>query len=89
MARHLGVPAYQGETFAAGIGRIKEAFASFNLFRAAVPTYIGGDMAFVVAGNDGFNCRNPQRPFTGVYYNHAIHQAAFALPTSWEHLIAN
>lgn len=89
MARHLGVPAYQGAIFAAGIRRIKEVFASFNLFRAAVPTYTGGDMAFVAAGNDGFECRNPQRPFTGVYYNHAIHRAAFALPTSWQQLIGN
>jgi len=83
MVRHLGIPAYQKEIFERGIGDMKKVFPLVEVFRAAVPTYIGGDMAFALGLKDGQSCQNPKQEFLGRYYNKAIHQASFALPSSW------
>jgi spermidine synthase len=80
--RHLGVPFYQEEVFTSGVQRMREVFGQVEIYRAAIPTYIGGDMAFAVATLDGRSCREPRQAFTGKYYNREIHTAAFALP-SW------
>lgn len=88
MVRQIGVPMYQPEVFRLGVERVRESFGTVGLYRAAIPTYMGGDMAFVVSGNDGCMCCQPYVDFTGRYYNPAIHTAAFALPTWWQELIA-
>jgi len=81
--RHLGVPFYQEAVFANGVQRMREVFGQVEIYRAAVPTYLGGDMAFAVATLDGRSCRVPWQAFTGKYYNSEIHAAAFALPSGW------
>lgn len=81
VARHLGVAHLQPELLAEGVRALREAVGSCEVYRAAVPTYIGGDMVFAVAG--GGSCREPRRAWQGRYYNPGIHRAAFALPTWW------
>ncbi len=88
MVRHIGVPMFQRDVFQAGIERVREAFGMVEVYRAAIPTYMGGDMAFVLSAKDGHSCRQPRLDFTGRYYNSAIHAAAFALPTWWQEMMA-
>jgi spermidine synthase len=88
MVRHVGVPAYQRPVLQTGVERVRQVFGTVEVYRAAVPTYIGGDMAFLLSTKDGHSCRQPHAKFTGRYYNAAVHEAAFALPTWWEEIIA-
>lgn len=87
MVRQIGVPMCQREIFKLGIVRVQESFGNIELYRAAIPTYMGGDMAFVVSCNDGSTCSQPCIDFTGRYYNQAIHTSAFALPTWWQEIM--
>jgi spermidine synthase len=87
MVRQIGVPMYQPEVFRLGVERVRESFGMVELYRAAIPTYTGGDMAFVISRNDGNTCCQPGIDFTGRYYNRAIHTAAFSLPTWWQEMI--
>lgn len=88
MVRQIGVPMYQQEVFKLGVARVQASFGKAELYRAAIPTYMGGDMAFVVSRNDGGSSRQPCIDFTGRYYNRAIHTSAFALPTCWQAMMA-
>ncbi len=84
VVRHLGVPGHQKpEILAEGVAVHRAAFGNAQVYRAATPAYIGGDMAFVVSTMDGSSCRQPQRELEGRYYNPDMHQAAFALPRWW------
>lgn len=83
LARHLGVPFLQFEVFLQGAKRMKSIFGNVQIYRAAVPSYIGGDMAFAISTRDGSTCRVPQRSLTARYYNPDLHASAFALPTAW------
>ena len=72
---------------------LREIFGDWHFYRAAVPTYIGGDMAFAWAAKSPTARRHlslqklRERVFaSGVqcrYYNPEVHQAAFALPRFW------
>ncbi|MBE7557413.1 polyamine aminopropyltransferase [bacterium] len=85
VVRHLGVPGHQTpEILAQGVAVHRAAFGNAQVYRAATPAYIGGDMAFVVSTMDGASCRHPQRQLEARYYNPDIHQAAFALPRWWK-----
>jgi spermidine synthase/S-adenosylmethionine decarboxylase proenzyme len=83
VSQHLGVPALQRGGLAGGVRRLAGVFAGVQVYRAAVPTYIGGDMAFAIASRGGAPADKPLRDFAGRHYNAAIHAAAFALPTWW------
>ena len=83
VSQHLGAPAYQRAGLATGVRRLASVFARVQVYRAAVPTYIGGDMAFAVASRNGAPAETPRRDFAGRHYNPAVHTAAFALPTWW------
>ncbi|GIX48332.1 MAG: polyamine aminopropyltransferase [Candidatus Tectimicrobiota bacterium] len=87
MVRHLGNPAYQREIFRTGVRWVHEVFGSVQVYRAAIPTYLGGDMAFVLSTNDGHSCQEPRLALRGRYYNHAVHRAAFVLPTWWQEVM--
>lgn len=89
VVRHLGLPAYQRDTFRRGIAAMRSVFASVDVYRGAVPTYIGGEMAFVIGAASDLCCREPLAERSGRYYNTAIHRAAFALPTWWQDAITN
>ncbi len=84
-----GVAFTQLKEVASTAGFLKELFTDYHFFSAAVPTYVGGIMAFAWATD------NPELRHTGVqvlryrfeqsglttrYYNPEIHHAAFALP---------
>jgi spermidine synthase len=87
MVQQAGLPAYDPEVLRMAAANILRSFGSVQVFRAPIPTYIGGDMAFVLASRDGRNFQDPQRQFIGRYYNPDVHAAAFALPTWWSELI--
>jgi spermidine synthase len=83
VCQQLGLPGLQPETLFAGTQRLRAAFGHCDVYRAAVPTYLGGEMAFALATRDGRRCDQPAKSFIGRHYNPAIHAAAFALPTWW------
>ncbi|MBD1551982.1 polyamine aminopropyltransferase [Pseudomonas typographi] len=70
-------------------GRLRGVFADWHFYQAAVPTYIGGAMAFAWGATRSDYRKLPvetlHRRFAGSgivtrYYNPAIHVGAFALP---------
>jgi spermidine synthase len=81
--RHVATPAYTMDILKAGFGYLKNTFGNAQVFRAAVPTYIGGDMGFVIAAKDGHRCDIAYREFRARYYNRQIHASSFALPAWW------
>jgi len=86
--RHLGVPGHQNvELFPHGVRVQRDVFDNAQVYRAAVPAYIGGDMAFVLSARDGEDCSRPVRPHTGRYYTPRVHEGAFALPPMWSDLL--
>lgn len=85
LSRHVGVPAYQPGVITKSVERIRQTFPNTQIYRAAIPAYSGGDMAFLISGkNPNFVASKVSKEFVGKYYNPAIHQASFALPTSWQ-----
>lgn len=87
-----GVPFMQLSEVRDTAERMREIFADWHFYRAAVPTYVGGDMAFAWgAKSPGIRRLSLQelreRVFSsGVqtrYYNPEVHQGAFALPRYW------
>ncbi len=89
MVRHLGLPHIQKSIFIAGVRRLAQAFKGIQIFRATIPSYIGGEMGFAACTRDGHAIDVPYRDYTGRYYNTAMHRAAFALPTSWQQMLAD
>lgn len=81
MVRHVGVPMFQQQVFQKGVAHVRQIFGTVEVYRAAIPTYMGGDMAFVLSTKNGRSCRYPHIALTGRYYNRDIHTAAFVLPT--------
>ena len=81
-ARQMGVPFYQPflREAAASLGSV---FGGFEIYRTAVPTYIGGDMAFLAAVAGGGTIARPLAEYTGRHYTPALHRAAFAIPPWW------
>ncbi|MCK4547113.1 MAG: polyamine aminopropyltransferase [Candidatus Eisenbacteria sp.] len=88
MAQQAGIPAHDPRILRMAAGNVWKAFGSLHVFRAPVPTYIGGDMAFVLASSGGRPVDTPKRRFVGRHYNPDVHRASFALPTWWGDLIA-
>ena len=82
LARQMGVPFYQPFLRRAH-DLMRSVFGTAEVYRAAVPTYIGGDMAFLVATRDSSSCTGPRREFTGRFYSPGVHRAAFAVPPYW------
>ena len=61
----------------------KKYFASFGVYTANVPTYVGGDMCFAWAAKGHRDlARAPEEEvsFSTKYYHRSVHHAAFALP---------
>lgn len=84
-----GTPFLQLDEVKNTASKIKEFFADWHFYHAAVPTYIGGSMTFAW-GTDNPELRQLplhilrqrylESGITTRYYNADIHQAAFALP---------
>lgn len=84
-----GVPFMQLDEVATTARHLSTRFADWAFYGAAVPTYVGGIMAFAWATDDDNLRQLPLETLetrvraTGIpmrYYNPEIHQAAFALP---------
>jgi|SRR5699024_5939347 len=84
-----GTPFLQLDELKSTASNIKELFADWHFYHAAVPTYIGGSMTFAWATDNPELRQLPlhrlrQRYLaSGIstrYYNADIHHAAFALP---------
>jgi spermidine synthase len=84
-----GVPFMQMSEIQSTAQRVDRVFADWHFYTAAVPTYIGGSMAFAWASDnpalrqlplDVLQQRFAAAGLTTRYYNPAIHQASFALP---------
>ncbi len=84
-----GVPFLQGDELVASIAHLSRLFADASCYLAAIPTYVGGHMAFGWASDDTalrqapvealaerFNAAGLQTR----YYTPEVHRAAFALP---------
>jgi len=84
-----GVPFFQGPELASTMARLRPLFADVGCFLAAVPTYVGGVMAFGWASDNPALRQVPvedlERRFTAAaiatrYYTPAVHKGAFAVP---------
>ena len=84
-----GIPFLQPELIRDTARRLDKLFADWHFYAAAVPTYVGGIMAFAWASDDPALRRTEvetiRRRFTAAgirprYYTPEIHCAAFALP---------
>ncbi len=89
LATQNGVPFLQPEELGGTARRLAESFADWGFFHAAVPTYIGGSMAFGWASNsekarrtalETLRQRFVKSGLVTRYYTPEVHQAAFALP---------
>lgn len=92
-----GVPIFQPDEYVDSLRAFRKLFDHGGFYYAAVPTYIGGDLAFGWAGNGidlaeidlaGITARYAAQGFETRYYNPQIHQAAFATPNYLMALIA-
>lgn len=84
-----GTPFMQIDEVKSTAQKMQNLFTDWHFYRAAVPTYIGGDMTFAWGAKDACARHIPlvtlkerlqQADINVHYYNSAIHQAAFALP---------
>jgi len=84
-----GVAFTQLGEVASTAGFLKDIFEDYHFFSAAVPTYVGGIMAFAWATDNPelrhTDVQTLKRRFAGSglktrYYNPEVHHAAFALP---------
>ena len=91
-----GVPFVQPQEVTNSYRRLGESFADVHFFRAAIPTYQGGDMAFGWASDDEALRRQPvetiEQRFTAAsietrYYTPELHVASFALPKTVKDLL--
>jgi spermidine synthase len=91
-----GVPFIQGEEMAASARSFAELFRHSSFYFAAVPSYMGGAMAFGCASQDTdagavpaarLAARLEQRGLAPQYYSPAVHLGAFALPPYLRDLI--
>lgn len=91
-----GVPFLQADELKSSLRALKGLFADTGCFLAAVPTYVGGVMAFAWASDDPALRRTPLEVLderfraAGIetrYYTPEVHRASFALPPFVQDLI--
>lgn len=84
-----GTPFMQLDEVKSTANKMQGLFADWHFYRAAVPTYIGGDMTFAWGSKgkelrytslDQLKSRFTKANIKTRYYNPAVHYAAFALP---------
>jgi spermidine synthase len=83
MVRQAGIPFLQVDEMPEAHRLCARAFGAAEVFRAGIPTYQGGEMAFVAARRSGGSLREPGGTLRGRFYNPEVHRAAFALPEFW------
>ena len=84
-----GVPFLQGRELSGTMTVFRRLFADGRCFRAAVPSYVGGDMTFGWGTDDpdlgdvpvrALSKRFADAPVSTRFYSPEVHRAAFALP---------
>ena len=92
IAVQSGAPFFQPEELAMVRGRLSSCFGVASPYLAPVPTYAGGMLALVAAGEDADALCPPaallKQRFSNLrggtrYYTPEVHRAAFALPPSF------
>ena len=93
-----GVPLLQGTELKGTTAHLRKFFKDVSCYRAAVPLYVGGDMAFGWGSNDLALRRTPLKTLrerfraAGIktrYYTPEVHTGAFALPPFIQELFGN
>jgi spermidine synthase len=96
MVTQNGVPFMQPAELAKSVSAMRALFADAGCYLAAVPSYMGGSMAFGWATDDGalratglsvLQSRFDSAGIETRYYTPAVHQAAFALPRFIQDLV--
>jgi spermidine synthase len=97
LVSQCGVPFLQPDSLAGSSGRLARIFPAVRCFTAAIPSYYGGDMAFLWAG-ERFEQATPDLTdlrdrwtaagLTTRFYSPERHLGSFALPGFIEALIA-
>ena len=89
LTAQCGVPFFQARELTTSYQRLASVFKDTAVYLAAIPTYVGGAMAFGLASGgpapklvdaDTLARRLKDAGFETRYYSPAIHRAAFALP---------
>ena len=89
MVTQSGVPLTQGQELTTSRRRLLKSFTDVSCYTAAVPSYVGGLMAFGWAGDDPAKrlvsedvlaSRFDTAAIETAYYTPAVHRGAFALP---------
>lgn len=83
----MGVPFYERQKLAQGVAVMRRHFAAVEVYRTAVPTYLGGDMAFAIATRRPGTSALPRWRYAGRWYDPAVHEASFVLPPTWREWI--
>tara|TARA_B100000586_G_scaffold249290_1_gene207154 strand:- start:117 stop:971 length:855 start_codon:yes stop_codon:yes gene_type:complete len=93
-----GVPFVQAQGLRESARRLSDHFADVTFFRASVPTYYGGDMAFGWATDDvtlrtlsigQLRTRFSEENLNTRHYSPEIHLAAFAIPPWVDEVLTN
>ncbi|MHC4512535.1 MAG: polyamine aminopropyltransferase [Planctomycetota bacterium] len=86
VVRQYGVPLLEGSKLADGVRQMRANFKTVQVYRVCVPSYIGGETAFLL-GTDAEGCERCHRQHQGRWYTPAVHAAAFALPPLWDAMV--
>ena len=92
-----GVPFLQADELKQSFAAFRKFFAAPSCYRASVPSYVGGDMAFGWASDEPAHLEVPVETLAkryeeaGLqtrYYTPELHRASFALPAFMRDMLA-
>ncbi|AEH44539.1 Spermine synthase [Thermodesulfatator indicus DSM 15286] len=83
--QQASIPRFFPETLPMAYHRAQKAFPVVEILRAPVPCY-GDEIAFILGSKTDSACK-PRRSYHGKFYNPAVHQASFAIPSWWQDLL--
>jgi len=86
--QQASIPRFYPETLPMAYQRARKAFPQVEILRAPVPCY-GDEIAFITASKEGESASQPKRQLRGRFYNPAIHQASFAIPSWWKEFLTD
>ncbi len=84
--QQASIPRFYPHVLPMAYKRAAKSFPKIEVLRAPVPCY-GDEIAFILGSKDGSSASIPKKDLYGRFYNPAIHQASFALPTWWQEML--
>jgi len=84
--QQASIPRFFPQYFRQAYQEAKDTIKALEVLRAPVPCY-GDEIAFILGSKDGSSAAHPKTSYQGRFYNPAVHQACFALPTWWQELM--